>query len=139
YRGLALQPPAKDDKPKDDKEAILGTWKVVTQEQQGQKEDQQDIRLTFSGDEFSITKSDQVIYKGTFKIDSPKKPKAIDMTITEAAKQRPVDKTGLGIYARDGDKLKWCVNEPGEPERPTEFSAPSGTRLTLFTLKREKP
>jgi len=93
----------------------------------------------FSADEFAIKKGEQVVFKGKFEIDSSKKPKAIDMTITEAAKQGHIDKTGLGIYALDGDTLKWCVNEPGETERPKEFSAASGTKLTLVTFKREKP
>jgi RNA polymerase sigma-70 factor (ECF subfamily) len=144
YHGLAIGSPAKEDKktdkPTDDKKTILGTWKAVAQEQHGQsKEDQEDLRLMFSADEFAIKKGEQVVFKGKFEIDSSKKPKAIDMTITEAAKQGHIDKTGLGIYALDGDTLKWCVNEPGETERPKEFSAASGTKLTLVTFKREKP
>jgi RNA polymerase sigma factor (sigma-70 family) len=144
YHGPAISSPAKEDKKTDkstdDKRAILGTWKAVAQEQQGQsKEDQEHLRLIFSDDEFTIKKGEQVVFKGKFKIDSSKKPKAIDMTITEAAKQGHIDKTGLGIYALDGDTLKWCVNEPGETERPKEFSATPGTRFTLITFKREKP
>jgi uncharacterized protein (TIGR03067 family) len=144
YHGLAVEPQAKDDKkadkPKEDKEAILGTWRAVTQEQQGQsKNDVEDHRLIFSGGEFTIKKGDQALYKGKFKIDPSKKPKVIDMEITESAKEDHNGKTGLGIYVLEGDTLKWCVNEPGETERPKEFSAPSGTKLMFVTFKREKP
>jgi RNA polymerase sigma factor (sigma-70 family) len=144
YHGLAVEPQAKDekkaDKPKDDKEAILGTWRVVTQEQQGQsKEESEEHRLIFSADGFTIKKGDETLYKGKFKIDASKKPKTIDMEIIESAKGGNDGKTGLGIYSLEGDTLKWCVNEPGETERPKEFSAPSGTRLMFVTFKREKP
>jgi uncharacterized protein (TIGR03067 family) len=61
------------------------------------------------------------------------------MEITESAKEDHDGKTALGIYVLEGDTLKWCVNEPGETERPKEFSAPPGTRLMFVTFKREKP
>jgi RNA polymerase sigma factor (sigma-70 family) len=143
YHGRAVEPQTRDEKKADkpDKEAILGTWKVVTQEQQGESKegDPEGHRLIFSGDEFTIKEGEQAIYKGKFKIDASKKPKAIDMEITESAKEDHNGKTGLGIYALEGDTLKWCVNEPGETERPKEFSAPAGTKRMFVTFKREKP
>ena len=144
YHGRAVEPQAKDDKkadkPKEDKDSILGTWRAVSQEEQGQsKNDVEDHRLILSGGEFAIKKGDQILYKGKFKIGPSKKPKAIDMEITESAEEDHDGKTALGIYALEGDTLKWCVNEPGETERPKEFSAPPGTRLMFVTFKREKP
>ena len=144
YHGRAVEPQAKDDKkadkPKEDKDSILGTWRAVSQEEQGEsKNDVEDHRLILSGGEFAIKKGDQILYKGKFKIDPSKKPKAIDMEITESAEEDHDGKTALGIYALEGDTLKWCVNEPGETERPKEFSAPPGTRLMFVTFKREKP
>jgi uncharacterized protein (TIGR03067 family) len=144
YHGLAVEAQAKDDnkadKPQEDRDAILGTWRAVSQEEQGQsKNDVEDHRLILSGGEFTIKSGDQVLYKGKYKLDPAKKPKAIDMEITESAKENHDGKTGLGIYALEGDTLKWCVNEPGEAERPKEFAAPPGTKLMFVTFKREKP
>jgi hypothetical protein len=40
-----------------------------------------------------------------------------------------------GIYLLEGDTLKICASEAGQA-RPTEFTSPKGSRLTLFVLKR---
>jgi uncharacterized protein (TIGR03067 family) len=143
YHGRSIEPQANDDKkadkPKDDKDALQGVWKAVTKEEDGQvKEDEPEgHRLILSGNKFIIKRGDEELFKGTFKIDPAKKPKTIDMAILEEGEFK--DKTGFGIYALEGDTLKWCVNEPGETERPKEFSAPVGTKLMFVTLKREKP
>ena len=76
--------------------------------------------------------------QGTFKVDPSKKPKEIDMKITEDETGKHKGKTAQGIYALDGDTLKWCVAEPGTTERPKEFAAPADTKLMFITLKREK-
>ena len=138
--GLFLGADAPKDDVKKDKEKLQGTWKAVAAQQRGEtQDDAEEHRLIFSGDEFSIKKGDETIIKGKFKIDPSKKPKAIDMEITEGAKDGHIGKSGVGIYALEGDTLKWCVNEPGETERPKEFSAPTGTKFMFVTFKREKP
>lgn len=141
--GRAVEPQAKDDKkadkPKEDKDALQGTWKVVRVEEGGQSKEDEDIRMTFSGDEFSIKRGGQIAFKGKFKIDPSKKPKTIDLEITEDIKDEFKGKTGLGIYALEGDTLKLCASHPGETERPEEFSAPTGAERLFLTCKREKP
>jgi uncharacterized protein (TIGR03067 family) len=137
--GLLLGADAPKDDVKKDKEKLRGTWKAVTVKERGEsKEDTEDHRLIFSGDGFSVKKGDETIIKGKFKIDSSKKPKEIDMEITEASKEKLKGKTALGIYDLDGDTLKWCANEPGGTERPKEFSSDADTKHLLVTLKREK-
>ena len=70
----------------------------------------------------------------TFKLDSSKSPKAIDVTVTDGVGK---GQTLKGIYESDGEDLKLCLT--GEPveARPTEFLAEKG-ELVLFKLKRSK-
>ena len=127
---------AKDDAKKEQKK-LHGTWKAVTVEENGQsKEEAEQVRLTFSGDEFSFKKGDETLGKGKFKLDPSKKPKQIDLEVTEAHKAEFNGKTALGIYELKGDELKWCANKPGATDRPKEFSGRDG-RL-LVTFKRDK-
>ena len=127
---------------KKEKEKLHGTWKVVTVEEKGQsKEDTDDARVAFDGDEFMLKKGDQVFAKGKFKLDPSKDPKAIDLEITESAKKGLEGKTSLAIYALDKDDkdaLKLCLGEPGNTDRPKEFSGAAETKCVFLTLKREK-
>ncbi len=138
--GLLLGADAANEDVKKEKEKLQGAWKAVTVEEGGQtKEDTEDHRLIFAGDEFTIKRGDQAIIKGKFKIDPSKKPKEIEMEIAEAPKEEHKGKTALGIYSLGGDTLKWCVSEPGTTDRPKEFSNPAGSKQLMVTLKREKP
>ena len=137
--GLLVAADSKDDAGKKDLEKLQGTWKPVSVEQRGEsKEDEEDHRLVFDGNKFRIKRGDETMIQGTFKLDPSKKPKAIDMMITEDENGEHKGKTALGIFALDGDTLKWCVAEPGTTERPKDFSAPADTNLMFITLKREK-
>jgi uncharacterized protein (TIGR03067 family) len=138
--GLFLGADAPSDDVKKEKAKLQGTWKALRVEEGGNaKDDSKDHRLIFSGDEFSIKGGDQTIIKGKFKIESSKNPKQIDMELVETPKEEQKGKTVHGIYALDGDTLKFCANEPGADERPKEFSAPAGSKHFFVTLKREKP
>jgi uncharacterized protein (TIGR03067 family) len=130
--------PPKDEAKKVQKK-LQGSWKAVSVERRGEsKEDDEDHCLIFDGAKFSIKRGDQTMIQGTFKVDPSKKPKEIDMKITEDETGKHKGKTAQGIYALDGDTLKWCVAEPGTTERPKEFAAPADTKLMFITLKREK-
>src|SRR5262249_38813497 len=134
---------AETDADKKDKEKLQGTWYVVSAESGG--EENPDIKkqkhfLAIKGDEFSIRRGDEVMVKGTFKVDSSKKPKIINMKVKEGSKVNDDDEaeTARGIYKLEGDELTWCVNEPGSGNRPKEFATKEGTKIMLFKLKREK-
>jgi uncharacterized protein (TIGR03067 family) len=94
---------------------LQGKWNV---ELDGKKVDFQ-----FTKDAFTFT-IDGKVFKGTFKIDPSKKPKQMDLTIKEG--EMYVDKTALATYEVDGEKLKWCANEPGKDGRATEFPEKEG-------------
>jgi uncharacterized protein (TIGR03067 family) len=140
---LALGLLVGSDSPKEEvkkiQEKLQGTWKPVSVEQRGEsKEDDEDHRLIFDGNKFRIKRGDDTMIQGTFKLDPSKKPKEIDMKITEDENGEHKGKTAIGIFALDGDTLKWCIAEPGTTERPKEFSAPADTKFMFITLKREK-
>jgi uncharacterized protein (TIGR03067 family) len=129
----------KGDDAKKEKEKLQGAWRAESAEQGGKVQaDANEHLLVFEGDNFSIKRGDQVIIKGTFTLDPSKKPKAIDMKITEGRREEDKDKTVHGIYELEKDTLKWCTAEPGNKERPKEFATKEGTRLLFVTLKKEK-
>ncbi len=85
-----------------------------------------------------MKRGDEVVVKGTFKLDPTKKPKTIDMTVTEGRREQDQGKELHGIYELTKDGLKWCTSEPGGTERPKEFATKEGTRDLFVTLKKEK-
>jgi len=139
--GVLLAADAPKDDAKKDQQALQGTWTLVSAEQGGkdQTEEAKEHTLTFEGDTFSVKKGDEVKVKGTFKVDPSKKPRAIDMKITEAKKEQDNGKELHGIYELTKDGLKWCTDEPGGEDRPTEFAAKEGTKHMLVTFKKDKP
>ncbi len=126
---------------KKDEEALQGTWKPVASEQGGkdQTEEAKEHVLIFEKDTFTVKRGDEVALKGTFKVDPSKKPKTIDMTVTQGRRDEDKGKEIHGIYELDGDTLKWCTSRPGNKERPKEFSAKEGGDTMLVKLKKEKP
>jgi uncharacterized protein (TIGR03067 family) len=110
---------------------FAGTWAVESARDRGKDAPEDKIKnttFTFSGNKITFRQGTKEESEGTFKIDPTKKPRHIDLTI----EGKPVP----GIYAFEGGKLKICVNQGAE--RPTEFSSPEGSKITLIVLKRAK-
>jgi uncharacterized protein (TIGR03067 family) len=123
--------------PPSDKDAIQGTWKMVSRESRGQSRDAEGSKMVFKGDRFQMIKDGDVKIEGTFKIDPATKPRSIDMKVEKATDDVHVEtKTSLGIYELNGDDLRWCADEPGHETRPTEFSSQAEGHM-LVVLKRE--
>ena len=104
---------------KKDLDKLQGRW---TAEVDGKK-----AELKFTKDNFALTVGDgnkEFTYKGTIKIDPSKKPKHMDLTITEG--ERHKGETSHAIYELDDDTLKWCAGEPGKADRPSEFPTKEG-------------
>ncbi len=68
-------------------------------------------------------------YVKVFSVDATTYPKQIDVSTQER-------KDGWGIYQFDDEKLVICLADPEEGERPTKFSAESGSKRMLMVLKR---
>ena len=129
----------KKDDAKKDQEALQGTWRVVSVQDSGQAEPPDGVILVFEKDNFTVKKGDQLLFKGTFKLDPSKRPKAIDMTVTQSEERETTGKELHGIYELTKDGLKWCTGEPGETDRPTEFATKEGAKHLLVSFQKEKP
>jgi uncharacterized protein (TIGR03067 family) len=116
-----------------DSKAIQGAWSFTKGDDK--------IKLTFDGNKFQFEFKGATV-NGTFKLDAAKKPRAIDMTVTKGSDEKTKayeGKTARGIYQIEGDKLKWCSNEPGKDERPSAFPAVGEKTMGLFvTFERQK-
>jgi uncharacterized protein (TIGR03067 family) len=125
------------DKVKEEATRLEGEWSMASGEADGQplpKEFVKGGKRVAKDGVTTITLGGAVFFKANFMIDPTKKPKAIDYVMTEGP---TTGKTHLGIYELDGDTVKFCFAAPGAA-RPTEFTAPQGSRRTLSVWKRDK-
>jgi uncharacterized protein (TIGR03067 family) len=115
----------------EDNGTILGTWLCVRVEGLGKPPPERGT-LTFDKDTVTATIGKMVRFRGTYKLDSSKNPKTIDIDVTESSEDGEKEKRMLGIYAIDGDTLKWSTALPGEKSRPKGF------KDIWFTYKKDK-
>ena len=136
YYCLAVDDPARDDKPKEDKDAILGTWKAIAFEEDGKDAFGTDEGKRFKEATFTITGDKIEVKFGadtlemSYQLDPATKPKGIDLDNRRG-------KTFKGVYSLDGNSLKICTSSDPEGDRPTEVTTKEGSRSKLLELKRE--
>ena len=142
YHTLAAEPARanekdkKADKAKEDKDAILGTWKVEEVEVDGKDgsdaEKGRELKgatLTFTADKI-VAKAGEKSVEFTYKLDPSAKPKTIDL-------DNGGGKSWMSVYSLDGNTLKICSpHEPGG-DRPAEVGTKEGSRSFMLILKRE--
>jgi len=125
---VGLCPASADDKK--DQDALQGTWAVVSATRGGKPNDSiKNDKLVFEGTTVTVKTASGRDEPATFKLDSSKSPKTIDIMPKEG------DQKIQGIYKLSGDMLEICFNRD---ERPTEFKSAEGSRNFLVVLKREK-
>jgi RNA polymerase sigma factor (sigma-70 family) len=120
---------------KSDKEKLQGTWEFVSGEFGGQQakgaeaEQMKMLKFVFKGDKLTAKT------EGEYTIDSSKKPKQIDLKISDG----PENERGTwkGIYELKGDELTLCVALPNQ-DRPAAFATKEGELTLLLKLKRAK-
>lgn len=131
-RGVSMQSnPRPVDLQDVDEEAkkLQGTWGVTSFDVRGKKvpgNELEGMRLTVKDDEIMLQESERKKEKGRFKLDTSKKPKAMDWTVTG-----PREQTALCIYELDGNILKLCWRKPGG-NRPTEFTGKDTDGLMIL-------
>ena len=128
---------AKEEAIKKDRKRYEGTWQVVSLEVDGNKvaEDAKKITVINEADgRWAIEVEGKVIARGTSEIDPTKKPKAVDLTVTEGDGKGQIH---LGTYEFKGDTRKVCLAPAGK-DRPAEFSSKAGSGHILVVLKRVK-
>jgi uncharacterized protein (TIGR03067 family) len=128
---------ADDDQVKKELKALEGTWEYVSQVADGkdtEKEKLEGIKVTITADgKWELKKDDTVFLAGTVKVDSSKKPKAADWTITSEGPLK--DKSALGIYDVDKDTWTHCF---AMETRPEKFESKEGSKVTNAVLRRAK-
>jgi uncharacterized protein (TIGR03067 family) len=136
----AGEPRAQDDKksekPAADKEAILGTWKVVGVEEDGKDASDTDagrehkgLMVTITSEKFVVKKEDEN-REFTYHLDPDAKPKTIDLDDEKA-------KVLNCVYSLEGDTLKICGPRKSGEKRPAEVGTKEGSESFLLELKRE--
>jgi uncharacterized protein (TIGR03067 family) len=122
----------------DGAKALEGVWIGQSMEVDGKAmpaEVAAKMTFKFQGNKLFITGNtkDGREDEGTFKADSKKSPKQIDVS------PRKDDKTVAGIYEIKGDELKICLRHSSSAEgRPTEFATKADAKLILLVLKKKK-
>jgi uncharacterized protein (TIGR03067 family) len=121
----------------DDIKLLQGVWEISSVMREGElipipkTRKGSPPRLRFEGTEIFVI-HDGFTYPwvwATFMVDQQKKPKSIDLTLSEKRVQ--------GIYEIDGDTLRWCLHPVGErPSRPTGFSSTANNRQSIEVWKR---
>jgi len=131
---LAAQPPVAQQIAQKDKDALQGTWKVVSAMKVGivdaeAERKQKQHRWVFKGDRVGIRFKPES--ESDFTLDPSKQPREIDVIPREGDE---AGKTFRGIYEVKGDDLKLTFNGAGLP-RPTTFDEAGAVALVL---KRDK-
>lgn len=135
------RPAAQDAKP--DKEKILGSWSIVSFEENGKKgkpEDHQgalfeSLAITFTAERMIMkmaAENNQFLYS----LESQRDPKLILLSTLIDNKEKPL---GTGVYALEGDVLKLCLSNLPGGESPKQLKTKEGDGLVLFELRRLKP
>jgi uncharacterized protein (TIGR03067 family) len=136
---LAANPP-KGGTAHNDEKGLQGRWvaeKNVVSGKEAEKDeetrldiDEESISWTYLKKMGNASKESTITF--TYKLDSSKKPAAIDLTATEGSLK---GKVFLSIYKLDGDTLEICRSQPDQ-KRPTEFTSKKDTEHVLLVLKR---
>jgi uncharacterized protein (TIGR03067 family) len=138
--GLLLAADPDKDETKRDRELLQGAWRATSVEAGGKAfKPERDSITFFEGDAFTVKKGDGVQVKGTFKIDTSKNPRTIDLTVTGGQVEGDKGKVVRGIYQVDKEALRWCTAEPGDETRPKEFTTKEGSKQSLIVFKRKEP
>jgi uncharacterized protein (TIGR03067 family) len=128
------------DSVKEELKRLQGTWTPVSGSYSGKKLSaaavQQEARLVIQGGRFTLQRPKDEAWKGTVTVNPAKKPKTLDLKITEGEDK---GETFEGIYELQGDTLKVCYNTAlGLGDRPTSFDSGLSKGLLLVVFKRGK-
>jgi uncharacterized protein (TIGR03067 family) len=136
---LAESPLGVADQKKEDKfdaAKLVGTWKYVSGEKDGQKLDKDRLKdQTLVITKEALTLRGEATFVMKYELDSKKKPLGIKLTMTES----PFGAGAManGVIELTGDELKICYALMGG-EAPKKFEAKEGSRHHLFVLQRSK-
>jgi RNA polymerase sigma factor (sigma-70 family) len=139
---LKRQAPVKD-KPKEDKEAIRGTWRVIAMEMGGKEAPDNDetkqmksAKWVFAAEKITVQMKGEAAHTSTYTLNSTTKPKELDVK-PEDGPENEKDKLMPTVYSLEGDVLKICIPSFTDPTRPGAVETTAGSKSILLTFKRE--
>ena len=114
--------------------SVQGTWVMTMANGQDMTGSGQDVRVTITDDKYVQTVNNEVVEKGSFKIDETKKPFALDILVIEG---QDAGQKQLAIFEIDatGKTMKVAIAEPGAPVRPSAFAEATGVETLVFVKK----
>jgi uncharacterized protein (TIGR03067 family) len=124
-----------DDATKTDLKRFQGTWKIISIMQGGVEEARgkgEGPTAVISGNEIAFALEKKAFLKVTFRLDATKRPRAIDLGLTEE-KGFP----NKGIYELKGGTLTLCWGGDGQA-RPTKLASTKKGDERLLVLRRIK-
>ncbi|HJZ59872.1 MAG TPA: TIGR03067 domain-containing protein [Gemmataceae bacterium] len=140
--GFGLWYGLRDTGPKDDLGRLQGEWKITPAGAPG-KDDGPPLLIRIEGDRWSHVVGDEVVTTWRLALDPDANPKRLDLTLIERnGRPVPAERSGpepklLGIYALDGDTLRWAQNPATAPDgRPKSLDDPEAMVLTLTRVKK---
>ena len=130
--------------PKEDQEAIQGTWRVASIAVNGKEWDDEEGRRqktavwTITADKMNVNIDEPRRHEKahfTYTLDSKQTPKTLDVAPWDV--QAGVrGETIPEVYSLDGDTLRICNGVAPNRERPKEVGSKAGSQTALYTLKR---
>jgi uncharacterized protein (TIGR03067 family) len=113
-----------------ERDRLQGSWTYVSGLRAAQ--------LLFVGSHYTVKFDNGDIYLGTYVLHPDRKPKVMEMRITEGPERHRGKKT-IAIYEMDGPHLIWCSCEPGKEESLTAFPPEDDRQHLCIIFRREKP
>jgi uncharacterized protein (TIGR03067 family) len=143
---MALQNPEQAALRKAETKKLQGRWKVESFRKGGDELEavaKLGLEFEFKDDKLTVRALDKGFTPQVrvFRLDVSTTPKLLDLA--ESAKDfGNVEKVIEGLYALDGDILKWCFNmegdQPAKGNRPLALESKAGTSTVLIALRRVK-
>lgn len=129
---------SKDEAIRKDRQQIAGTWRIVALVINGNPAREEDAKklsvVNGSDGSWSLYVEGKEISRGTSTFDPTAKPKTIDFTPTVGESK---GNEYRGIYELGEKRRRMCFAPAGK-DRPTDFSASTGSDHIAVTFEREE-
>lgn len=126
------------DAARKDLSKLQGNWKLISGEVAGQALPAASLSgfsLVIRDNQYEFRNS-QETEKASMVLDPSKNPAHIDFTVTEGSYK---GQKQIGIYQLSDNKVKFCLAQPDEKNRPEAFKTTAQNQCMIFEFERVKP